>query len=92
MKHKETIKALENKHSATINVTSTSNYPVYEVHAKTRADINALRDALKNLIQQLGKDLIFVTTSIPRELHKFVVGKGGANIQKLRKRQDCLYQ
>ncbi|TPX52396.1 hypothetical protein SeMB42_g01460 [Synchytrium endobioticum] len=85
MKHKETIQELETAHSASIiSLISPSNTPMFEIHAKTRADTDAARNGVKKLVQELGKELIFVPTTIPRELHKFVVGKGGANIQKLR--------
>ncbi|TPX33201.1 hypothetical protein SmJEL517_g03857 [Synchytrium microbalum] len=85
MKYRDFLKELETAHSASIiNTTSPSNGPMFEIHAKSRADTDAARNPLKKLISELGRELVFVPITIPREMHKYVVGKGGANIQRLR--------
>jgi hypothetical protein len=57
---------------------------VIEIQGKTKTEPEAARIQLSSLIQEWGSQLFFGVVEIPRGLHRFVVGKGGQNIAKMK--------
>ena len=65
-----------------------STNPRFEIHAHS---IESLKDAcsqLKKLLREWGKTLYFGVVDIPFGLHRFIVGKGGQNISKLKNKAE----
>ncbi|KAI9334558.1 hypothetical protein BDR26DRAFT_920825 [Obelidium mucronatum] len=58
--------------------------PVIEIQGKTKLEAESARIQLNQLVQEWGQTLFFGEVEIPHGLHKFVVGKGGANIVKMK--------
>lgn len=61
---------------------------MFEIQAKTQADADAARSALHKLVKEWGNDLCFGVVEIPSGLHKYVIGKGGQNITKVKAKSE----
>ncbi|KAJ3291754.1 hypothetical protein HK104_005822 [Borealophlyctis nickersoniae] len=88
-KERNSLKTIESAHSSTIHQqTSAAGTPILEIQAKSKAEVDAARLALYNLLKEWGQSLCFGAVDIPRGLHKFVVGRGGQNITKMKAKAD----
>ncbi|TPX59927.1 hypothetical protein PhCBS80983_g02163 [Powellomyces hirtus] len=88
-KERAHLKAIETTHNATIlRQKSQNGSSVLEVQAKIKADADAARAALHECIKEWGNELCFGVVEIPSGLHKFVIGKGGQNIVKVKAKPE----
>ncbi|KNC96828.1 uncharacterized protein SPPG_07662 [Spizellomyces punctatus DAOM BR117] len=88
-KERNQLKAIESAHNATIlQQKSTEGNSILEIQSKTKMDTDAARAALYALVKEWGSLLSFGVVEIPSGLHKFVVGKGGQNITKVRAKKE----
>ncbi|KAJ3313676.1 hypothetical protein HDV04_001686 [Boothiomyces sp. JEL0838] len=85
-KERAFIKNLETEHSSTIQF-HLSALSV-EVQAKSLADLNNIKDKLGKFIKQTSQSLYLAVCAVPNDLHRFIVGKGGQNIQKLKGKEE----
>ncbi|KAI8803718.1 hypothetical protein BJ742DRAFT_857380 [Cladochytrium replicatum] len=88
IKERATLKNIEATYSVSIYQQSptppaTSTH-VLEVQGKSASDVEAAFKALKSNITTWATTLFFGQVEIPRGLHKYVVGKAGANITKVK--------
>ncbi|KAI8619568.1 hypothetical protein BC830DRAFT_1165251 [Chytriomyces sp. MP71] len=87
-KERDEITKIETNHSVSIIRLTGSEAnpedPVIEIQGKTKNEAEAARIQLTQLIREWGAVLFFGDVEIPHGLHKFVVGKGGQNISKMR--------
>ncbi|KAJ1554516.1 hypothetical protein HK405_004825 [Cladochytrium tenue] len=85
-KDRSEVRKIESTHNVTVLQAPISGAakPVIEVQGKNKADAEKGRHGLVSLLKDLGTSLFFGAIEIPQELHKFVVGKGGQNIGKLK--------
>ncbi|KAJ3014994.1 hypothetical protein HKX48_004838 [Thoreauomyces humboldtii] len=83
-KERAQLKSIETTHNATIMQQKGPNGPILEIQAKTKADADSARTALHSAIKEWGNTLCFGIVEIPSGLHKFVIGKGGQNITKVK--------
>ncbi|KAJ3225632.1 hypothetical protein HK099_006465 [Clydaea vesicula] len=87
-KHRATLKNFESTYSATI-IPPQENANILEIQSKTDTGCQSMKEELQKFIKELSTDYFFSVVEIPRNLHKFVIGKGGANIVKLKAMPEC---
>ncbi|KAJ3292230.1 hypothetical protein HK104_005449 [Borealophlyctis nickersoniae] len=88
-KERNSLKTIESAHSSTIHQqTSAAGTPILEIQAKSKAEVDAARLALYNLLKEWGQTLCVGAVHIPRDLHKFVIGRGGQNITTMKAKVD----
>ncbi|KAJ3293447.1 hypothetical protein HDU79_000324 [Rhizoclosmatium sp. JEL0117] len=79
------IKKIETANNVSIHrMLDNPSDPIIEIQGKTKLEAEAARIQLNQLVQEWGASLFFGEVEIPHGLHKFVVGKGGANIVKMK--------
>ncbi|KAJ3162355.1 hypothetical protein HDU86_004835 [Geranomyces michiganensis] len=88
-KERAHLKSIESTHNVTISQTKTqSGTPVLELQGKTKSETDAARAALYKSVKEWGNELCFGVVEIPSGLHKFVIGKGGQNIAKVKAKPE----
>ncbi|KAJ3320393.1 hypothetical protein HDV06_005316 [Boothiomyces sp. JEL0866] len=85
-KERSFIKNLETEHSATIQFQLSTL--LVEVQAKTLSDLNSIKDKLGKFIKEASQSQYLAVCAVPSDLHRFIVGKGGQNIQKLKGKDE----
>ncbi|KAJ3273549.1 hypothetical protein HDV01_004316 [Terramyces sp. JEL0728] len=85
-KERAFIKSLETEHNATIQFQLATL--LVEVQAKSLADLNSIKDKLGKFIKEASQALYLAVCAVPNELHRYIVGKGGQNIQKLKAKEE----
>ncbi|KAJ3068656.1 hypothetical protein HDU98_008202 [Podochytrium sp. JEL0797] len=79
------IKAIEAANNVSIHrMLDDVTDPIIEVQGKTKLEAESARIQLNALVEEWGRSLFFGEIEIPHGLHKFVVGKGGSNIVKMK--------
>ncbi|KAJ3131666.1 hypothetical protein HK100_006108 [Physocladia obscura] len=80
------IKKIESAHNVSIHrlQEAPASNPVIEIQGKTKSEAEAASIELTQLIREIGSALFFGDVEIPHGLHKYVVGKGGQNIVKMK--------
>lgn len=76
---------------ATTTATSPNDPIVLEVQGKTKADVDAARTLVIDFIRELAGTVLFATVECPKELHGYIIGKGGANISKIKANEPRLF-
>ncbi|KAJ3188442.1 hypothetical protein HDU85_005593 [Gaertneriomyces sp. JEL0708] len=85
IKERAQLKAIESAHGATIlQQKSSEGRPILELQAKRQDECDAARAELYALVKDWGTTLCFGAVEIPNGLHKYVIGKGGQNITKVK--------
>ncbi|KAJ3082951.1 hypothetical protein HK102_001369 [Quaeritorhiza haematococci] len=89
-KERAALKAIESANGATIlsQTNSMTGHQILEIQAKSRGEVEQARTALATMVKDLGASLFFGCVEIPRGLHKFVVGKQGSNIAKMKSKPE----
>ncbi|KAJ3180003.1 hypothetical protein HDU87_002226 [Geranomyces variabilis] len=88
-KERAHLKSIESTNHVTISQTKTpAGTPLLEVQGKTKAETDAARAALYTSVKEWGNELCFGIVEIPSGLHKFVIGKGGQNIAKVKAKPE----
>ncbi|KAJ3408048.1 hypothetical protein HDU80_007042 [Chytriomyces hyalinus] len=87
-KERDEVKKIETNHNVSINRLSGPDAnpedPIIEIQGKSKSEAEAARIEMAQLIREWGAVLFFGDVEIPHGLHKFVVGKGGQNITKMK--------
>ncbi|KAI9348268.1 hypothetical protein DFJ73DRAFT_760901 [Zopfochytrium polystomum] len=85
-KERTEVRKIETDNSVSLHKLATDDNPsnLVEVQGKESEGVKNGRTALIALVKELGSTLYIGEIEIPHELHKFVVGKGGQNIGKLK--------
>ncbi|KAJ3412435.1 hypothetical protein HDV05_000739 [Chytridiales sp. JEL 0842] len=85
IKERAELRKVESGNNVTIHLmNSESPAPLFEIQGKTKPETEKARIELSELVKQMGSSLFFSEVEIPHGLHKFVIGKGGQNITKLK--------
>ncbi|KAI8847446.1 hypothetical protein BC829DRAFT_444624 [Chytridium lagenaria] len=84
-KERSELKKIETNSSVSlIQIQSPTGGYIVEIQGKTRADVDAAKKETSDLLKEWGAVLFFGEVEIPRGLLRFVVGKGGQNITKMK--------
>ncbi|KAJ3186815.1 hypothetical protein HK101_009570 [Irineochytrium annulatum] len=84
-KERAELRKVETAHNvAILQITSPAGQPIIEIQGKTRGEVDAARTEATGLLKEWGASLFFGDVEIPRGLHRYVVGKGGQNIVKMK--------
>ncbi|KAI8813169.1 hypothetical protein BJ742DRAFT_735491 [Cladochytrium replicatum] len=88
IKERATLKNIETTHNVSIYqqtpIPPATSTHVLEVQGKSTSDVEGAFKALKSTVTTWATTLFFGQVEIPRGLHKYVVGKAGANITKVK--------
>ncbi|KAJ3109827.1 hypothetical protein HDU97_000057 [Phlyctochytrium planicorne] len=84
-KERSELKKIETNHNVSLFQPQLSNGAyILEIQGKTRPEVDAARKETLDLLKEWGAVLFFGEVEIPRGLHRFVVGKQGQNITKMK--------
>jgi rRNA processing protein Krr1/Pno1 len=84
-KERAEVRKIETAHNVTIHqMNLDTDTPLLEIQGKSKPETDTARLELASLVKEMGSSLFFGEVEIPHGLHKFVVGKGGQNIAKMK--------
>ncbi|KAJ3219938.1 hypothetical protein HDU67_008467 [Dinochytrium kinnereticum] len=84
-KERSELKKIETNSSVSLlQIQMTTGGYVIEIQGKSRAEVDAAKKETSDLLKEWGALLFFGEVEIPRGIHRFVVGKGGQNITKMK--------
>lgn len=84
---RSTLKKIESDYNVVIHRQSGEG-AFLELQGNVKQETEAAREALTSLLATHGQTLYMAHASIPQELHRYVIGKGGQNIVKLKSRAE----
>ncbi|KAI8900634.1 hypothetical protein BC833DRAFT_581227 [Globomyces pollinis-pini] len=83
-KERHLLKQIETDHSCSIFQQSSVAGPIIELQAKNQSNFDNAKKSLSVLLREKSQSILIGVVDIPVGLHKFIVGKGGQNIVKLK--------
>jgi hypothetical protein len=75
---------MEQTHAGSMSSTIIDGATVLEIQAKSQVTCQGFKLELSTLVQELASTYFFGIVDIPCGLHKFIIGKGGANLAKIK--------
>jgi hypothetical protein len=81
------LKEIEARHGVSVS-RSPQNNLILEVQGNNTPDTNAGIESLSKLVKEHGSGLYFAELNVPKQLHRFLIGKGGQNIVKLKAKPE----
>jgi transcription antitermination factor NusA-like protein len=86
LKEKPRIATIESSHKCTIY--RIANSAVFEFQCKSQVDFKQAKTDFAKLIQEKSRNYTVSEVEVPVELHRYLLGKGGQNVQKLRSKPE----
>ena len=94
-RQRQKIRTIESTHNVTIIFPTIPDEPlktkamlVFEIQSKTPSEGKSAMTDLTDQLKTIGDALFFAVRQIRKELIKFVIGRGGAHVQKIVKMPD----
>ena len=88
LKQRNFYKSLEQTYESTISFKSENNIHSLELESKNESNSLDLKRELLVFIKDFANTCIFQEISIPRTFHRFIIGKSGSNILKIKAMSD----